>query len=237
MVCKLQKNCGKLKTEIIDFMNIKKHIFIFCLCFFSQGAWSDNQYRPLSSVERHELSAGFSISLKNWEEKMSEALPVFSLKYSLYFPEVNFLLPEAYHNLLVPGLQLGWDFIQSQSAKRDYGLCTLEADTHSSALHFGLKGKNSYFEFVQAFVSGGWAQTFCYSKELSKKPVQKKLSHYFSYGLFLSLKILDRFAIYALDQDYGINDMGLKAECLHYYQKEEEEKPLHLCQLAFQLSF
>ena len=216
-------------------MKSRKNFFLFYFCFFSPLSWSQIQYRPLSSFERHELSSGFSISTKNGQKGLSDHLPVFFLKYTFYFPEMSVILPEPYKNFFIPGFQAGTNLFRT---KKNYGICDIKENIHSGAYHFGLKGKSPYFEFLQPFVEGGLARSFCYSKNLSKTSKAKmKLSHYFSYGLFLSFKILDRESIYALDQDYGINDMGIKMECLHYYPKSKKDKSFRLCQLGFQVSF
>ena len=244
---KLLKSFGKLKTqisrsieglelELTDLMKAKIYLILFC--FVSPFSWGQVQFQPLSSVERHELSSGFSVSIKNRQKKLLDNLHVFFLKYSLYFPEMDALWSPAYKKILIPGLQAGMSLFRSLGTGKNYGLCKADEGIYSSVWHLGLKGKSAYFDFIQPFVEGGLARSLCYSKNFSKTTTaQKKLSHYFSYGLFLSFKILDRSSIHALDQDYGINDVGLRAECLHYYSKTEENKFFRLCQLGLQLSF
>ena len=216
-------------------MEIKQRLFLFCLCCFSSPSWSDIQYKPLSSAERHELSSGFST--KDWQKKLLKNLPAVFLKYTFYFPETEDLLPESYKKIFIPGLSTG-AFLRAWDKGKNYGICKVNAGIHSVAYHLGLKGKSSYFEFLQPFGEFGLARSFCYAKNSSKNPkANLKLSHYFSYGFSLSLKILDKTSIYVLDQDYGINDIGIKTECLHYYTKDKTNKIFSFCQLGLQISF
>lgn len=215
--------------------NLMRAVQMICfapllLSFLSYG---DVQYKPLSSVERHELSSGFALNTKKWQEKNSEKLPVFFLKYSLYFPEAGILLPTDYQKAFLPGLQAGFNIFWDQ---KRYGICESTPGLRSFAYHLGLTGKIAYFEFLQPSASWGWARPLCYFTNFSKSSQAKvKLNSYFSYGLFLSLKILDRHSIYALDQDYGINDVGLRMECMHHSPKTGSS--FRFCQLGLQLAF
>ena len=212
-------------------MKIKKMFFLFGLCFFHPLLWSQVQYTPLSSSERHELSSGISLSPKSSKETLSS----FFLKYSTYFPETEDFLPEPYHNILIPGLQAGINLFSREAGKK-YALC--ETGTYPFSYYFGLKGKSSYFEYVQPFAEGGLARSFCYFNGFSKfKKAKTSLSQYLSYGLFVSFKILDSSSIYSMDQSYGINDFGLRGECLHYYSKSEKANSFNFCQFGLQLSF
>ena len=214
-------------------MKIKKTLFLFSLCFFPLFLWSDLQYKPLSSFERHELSSGFSPSSKN----SKEAAHSFFLKYSFYLPEIENFLPEPYQKIFLPGFHAGINLFRRTAGKKQ-ALCKTSPGTYSSAYHFGLKGKITYFEYVQPFTEWGLARSLCHTKYFSRiHSVKTKLSQYFSYGLFASFKILDRESIYSMDQSYGINDFGLRAECLYYYPKSEKTGSFNFCQFGLQLSF
>lgn len=219
-------------------MKMKKYLFLFFLCF-SPLSWGQMQHKPLSSVERHEVSSGVSISIKNWQENpLSNIFPVFFLKYVFYFPEVSDYFPKSYERIFIPGLVAGANLFRSQSKGKNYKICKMNEGIYPSTYYLGLKGKSAYLEFLQPFAEVGLARSSCYSKNFSKfAKAKKKLNHYFAYGVFLSLKILDRTSIYSLDQDYGINDVGIKAECLHYYPKNEEDKSFNFCQFGLQISF
>lgn len=219
-------------------MKIKKNLCFFFLYLFSTLSWGQMQYAPLASVERHELSSGFSVSIKNWQENPSSKIfPVFFLKYTLYFPEISSYVPKPYQKIFIPGFTAGANLFRSQKQGKNYGICKTDEGIYPSTYYLGLKGKMAYFEFLQPFAEFGLARSSCYSKNFSKFfKAKRKLSHYFSYGFFLSLKILDRMSIYTLDQDHGINDVGVKTECL-YHPKTEKNKSLSFCQFGLQLSF
>ena len=219
-------------------MKIKKILFLLCLYFFPLISWSQTQYAPLASIERHELSASFSISKKAWQTSRLRKLPVFALKYALFLPEISNFSPEPYNKFFTPGFSAGLNLFRKQS-HTNYELCESTNQNHfSAAYHFGLKGKIPYFEFLQPFAELGLARSFCYSRYFSNFfKAKKTLQHYFSYGFSLSLKILDKISIYTLDQDHGINDIGIKTECIHYYPKNKENKPFSFCQFGLQVSF
>ncbi len=213
-------------------MKIKKLFVLFYLILLPLPLWAETQYKPQSSFERHEFSFGSSISLTS---KPKKALSVPFLKYTLYVPEISNLLVEPYNKIFTPGLSAGANLFLSKDRSKNYGICESE-EVYPLVYHLGLKVKVPYFEFFQPFAESGLARSSCYSKNIKVFKSQKKLSYYLSYGLFLSLKILDRVAVYTLDQDYGINDVGVKAECLRYYPKDKE-KSFNFCQFGFQFSF
>ncbi len=199
------------------------------LCFRPGLSWGQMQYSPLSSAERHALS--FAAPIKNDPQKSwTENLSTFVLKYGLYFPEIEAAWPDFHKKAIAPSLQLG---ILLRGKNNE--ICEKGQNIKSGAYHLGLRGKNSYFSYLQPFVEAGLARSFCHGKKISSfRASRVKLSHYFSYGLLLSLKIFDRAAIYSLDQDYGVNDIGITAECRHYYPKIKGHS---FCQLGLQMSF
>ena len=242
-------------------MKIKIFVVCFVLGFFSFSLWGQVQYRPIPSFERHEISSGFSFSLgitgdgvlengiENLSEKkeiknLSENFHNFFLKYAFYFPEVNSLFLESYQDVFIPGLVIGMNLFRDQKTfsslegiKENYGICEANDSIYPLNYYLGLKGKNNSFEFFQAFAEFGFVRSLCYSTKLSKgfDPISQ-LSYYLSYSFFFSFKILDKMAIYALDQEYGINDIGIKAECSHYYPNQPESFRF-FCQFGLQTSF
>ena len=203
-----------------------KNFFLFlCLGFFASFSWGQAQYQPVSSLERHELAIDFPFSLKSWKG-------FSALKYTVYFPEIFALAPSPYNQIFTPGLQAGiLHTLGPNQTGKNYGHCG--AKKTLPPYHIGFKGKISYFELLRPFFELGFTQSLCYAPKTSKI----KLSHYVSFGLFLSLKTLDSSSIYSLDQDYGINDLGLKTECLRYYSEQNKEKSFPFCQFGFQISF
>lgn len=147
------------------------------------------------------------------------------------------VLPEPYEQVFRPGIQLGLNRSFPKELGANGGICD-NSNLHPSVYHFGLKGKIPYFEALQPFSELGVARFFCHSEKYSRLSKSKtQLSHYVSYGLSLSLKVLDKLSIYALDQDYGINDLGITLECLHHYPKKTKKKTINFCQFGFQVSF
>jgi len=196
------------------------------LIFFSFYSWGEIQYKPLSSIERHEVSFGYSVAIKDWKNKktLEKKLPVVSLNYSLYFPEIShWIFPDNFKNLLILSVSGTGNKLRGQ---KTYGICGTNTDRQSSMAQFGFKIKSALLETFQPFVEWGWAKPFCHSKNFSEfdKP-EIQFKSYLSYGFFVSFKLIDRHSIYALDQDYGVNDLGLKMECLQYNKKTESHSP------------
>ncbi len=221
------------------FMRIKK--ILFSLCFIlPMSLQGQIQYKPQPSTERHELMTGFSIFTGSfeWKKDFFSNFPAFFIKYNLYFPEIESVLPSGYEKVFVPGLQIGSHFFKwlKGSEGENYNLCRT---AYPIAYHLGLTAKMAYLEDIQAFVGGGLARSICRSQAEPRVSNDKRdLNHYLSYGFFLSFKLLDRSGVYSLDQDYGINDMGLRAECLHYdLMKKSRAFKYPLCDLGLQISF
>lgn len=217
----------------------KRNLFLFLLCLFPQILLAQIQYQPLASSERSGLSLGVSPFLKKEEKKLLSRFPVWFFTYNLYLPEVSRLLPEASKDRLTPGIELGASFFDTEDSLQNYNLCSPEkTGLRSMAYHLGLMGKANYLNILQAFVGGGWARSLCYFSGFKQTDSpQKELSHYLSYGLFLSFQIFDRSSIYSMDQEYGINNVGLKGECRSYYFKEKGSESFQVCQLGLQVSF
>lgn len=213
-------------------MKLKKSYLLIYLFLFSQFLWADTQYKPLFSPERHEFSSGWTFSVKKKQNG-------FFLKYALYFPEIpNAFANSLYKNIFIPGLSLGISDFKIQKNNLFHEMCKENTNFRFLPWSLGLKIKSSYYELIQPFGEFGLAQSLCYAEDFSKiNSSRKTFKYYLSYGLMLSLKIFDKNGIYSLDQDYGINDVGFKAECLRYYLENKEETSLPFCQLGLQVSF
>ena len=70
-----------------------------------------------------------------------------------------------------------------------------------------------------------------------KSFISSSLSHYVSLGLNFSLKLFDRKAIYNLDEDYGINDVGIQTKCTLLLGEDisSSDNSSWLCQAGFSL--
>ena len=183
------------------------------------------QYEPFASPERHELS--FSLfSYKPFSKKI--VISPYSFAYALYITELDQFLPEKTRKIFALGLSAGLSFFKSKADGGTERIC--HSDSSSSlAWRTGLKAKIRYF-FLQPFAEFGFADSDC-----RQKGVEKRFESQFSFGFSLSLKVLDPSAIYSLDQDYGINDVGLLTECLNY-QVSGPDLDL-FCQIGLQVSF
>ena len=213
-----------MKSKALSFFK-KQLAIVFCLLPFL--CWGETQYKPISSVERHELSIGFS-GFPDTSKGLLRQYPF--LKYGIYFPEVTSFLPSDYQKTLIFGLQSGINVFQGQQKDDLCSFKEVQKRQYAGALHLGLKAMSKYFDFVQPFGEAGLAHSFCYSFS-SLQASEKQLSYYYSLGLFLSFKFLDKSSIYSLDQDYGINDFGLRIEFLSYL------KAFNIVQIGLQLSF
>ena len=201
------------------------------LCFPS---WGLIQYKPISSPERHEITVGWSF--KKPIPNFASQHRAFLLNYSLYFPEITALLPKPWNDIGAPGLSLG-----ARLFKKGHSLCNNEKD-QPLFTHLGFKTKISYLETVIPFAEYGMGWMSCVqnltldrSAETFKRssgPI--KIKSYLALGLNLSLKILNKKTIYSLDQDYGLNDIGVQAQCRWY---RGARKTLTLCEVGLSVLF
>lgn len=198
-------------------------------------AWGMIQYKPISSIERHEIAIGWAF--KTPIKKFASRYRATSLNYSLYFPELTALLPEPWSNIGAPGLSLGAKIFK-EGAKL---LCTKEKE-EALFTHLGLKARFPYFETLIPFVEYGMGWMNCIQNLTLDKEAETfkhfpgpiKVKAYFALGLNLSLKILDKKSLYNLDQDYGLNDIGIQGQCRWY---KGTEKVLTLCELGLSVLF
>ena len=212
---------------------IKKIYLLISLAFLPQFLGANLQYKPLFSPERHEFSSGWAFSMRNTKQDG------YFIKYAFLLPEgLNIFSPFLSKNFFVPGLSFGANSFPIYKSKQFEKMCGKDMEFFLP-LSLGIKANLPYYELVKPFGEIGLTHSMCYIKNFSKiDKSQKKLKYYLSYGLLLSLKILDKSNIYSLDQDYGLNDIAFRAECLHYYYPEiEKAKNLHFCQFGLQVSF
>ena len=194
-----------------------------CVFFFLYSPLSLGliQYRPIHSPEKHELSLGIIV-----KHSKNTALSYDShfFNYGRYFSEINSLLPKPWNNIFLLGLSLGAKILKNSSYQN-----SCSSESHPFFYHAGGKFKLSYFEILRPFVEYGWVQAACVKNltldsslkdfEYSKGTLQ--LKQYFALGLDLSFKFLDKKSIYSLDQDYGLNDIGMRGQCFKYLQKDK----------------
>ena len=197
--------------------------------------WGMIQYKPISSIERHEIAIGWAF--KTPIQNFASRYRADSLNYSLYFPEVTALLPEPWSNVGAPGLNLGAKLFNKEAKL----FCTKEKE-QTLFTYLGLKARFSYFETLIPFVEYGmgWMnciQNLTFDKEaetFKHSPGPIKVKAYFALGLNLSFKILDKKSLYNLDQDYGLNDIGIQGQCRWY---KGTDKVLTLCELGLSVLF
>ena len=182
-------------------MEIKNLIFLlFLFPLFSWGI----QYQPTSSVKRHEISLNFDLRLSK-EKNLWKKFSSKSLTWTVLIPEFNDFIPSPYKNIFTPGVDLGFLFFDEKNKNTD--VCPVDKEGYQGAWHLGVLGKIDYFEPVKFFGSLGLTRGNCVKKkDLFDVSLKQELSHYLSYGMFFSLKLLDKSSVYALDQDYGVND-------------------------------
>ena len=203
-------------------------IFFFSLFLFPCISFGDLQYRPTGSVERHDLSVGFFMYPFKVENLIDSNSGYF-LDYSLYFPEIHKLFRNKYKHFGQLGLTAGVYVFDSTDTNSKIKNTCLE-DIHQPLLfQFGMKARVSYLENFSPVFEFGWASLAC-SSELSLeniKSIQFKstdsslFNKYVSLGLDISFKVFDRRSVYNLDEDYGINDMGLNLKCTLFLTNEE----------------
>ena len=198
-------------------------------CFPARGVI---QYRPVGSLERHEIAGGWAVAKPLEGVFSSSQNKAFFLDYSLYFPEVTALLPQPWQKIGAPGFALGGAFFRQGGA-----LCPEGGKTPFFG-SFGFKVRVSYFEKILPFMEYGLSRAGCAVFDFDKKPeyapAPVKVKTYFSIGLNLSLKIIDRKSVYNLDQDYGLNDIGVRAQCRRYYRTNQ---PVFICSAGLSLLF
>ena len=212
------------------------------LALFGFEALGEIQYKPQASPIRHELSFGsffhaypFPAYQPKKEGGGKRALSFFSdlaLRYSLYFPETERLLPKAYRNIFIFGAAAGAEGISHTGSCKNV--------RRSLMYYLGLKGRFFYAGHVSPFFEYGLAKASCFRAEedgLSSKQSSLKIKKYISLGLNLSGKIFSRRSVYSLDQDHGLNDISLSFRCSRFPEAENSGKKLSFCQTGLSLLF
>ena len=198
-------------------MNIKLKGILLCF-LLPLSSKADIQYEPLSSPKRHELF--FGTALVPFETKWNRIFRAFSFQHNVLLREADQALGESYRDIFIPGIQWGLGFFRYEKSSQDSNARNYGACANSNSLSGQLALSLSLFHkfFLRPFGAAGMSGTLCFLKSLSKIQEEKPVfSPYLSYGLFLSLKIFDRGAVYSLDQDYGLNDIGIKGECVQNF--------------------
>lgn len=215
-----------------------KIIFQFALFVAPVLVFAQVQYQPLSSVQRHELS--ISASVKSQDSNFHFNLKQKNLNYAIYFPElVSLLFPSQKKGWFIPALSMGFHGFKKDDTQKLHQTCQPASDLLGLIPgYIGFKGILTYLELIQPFAELAYARFLCYKKNPQKMSFYKNntlWSWYHAYGVFLSLKLLDKIGIYSLDQDYGINDLGLKLACSSYYKTTKIK--LTSCHIGMQISF
>ena len=184
---------------------IFKWVLIVFLPFFS---WGDLQYRPDGSAENHEITLGlfkYSFDVKDWKELGKEG---YFVDYSFYLSSIHRLFENKYKHFGRIGFTGGARVLEGAF------------QNEGSFFHLGIRARVSYLEnILPLFEYGGRVAHWSRWGEGSEKSqamksfISSSLSHYVSLGLNFSLKLFDRKAIYNLDEDYGINDVGIQTKC------------------------
>ena len=228
---------ARKKQEFSNQTGIKKVLgcLTAVILFPAQGAV---QYRPIGSPERHEITLGrsFENPFSSRKTRLSKQ-PGYFLSYDLYLPEINsLLLPEKWRRIGYMGFTVSGSLYQN---KKTDSLCGGKKLIWPARA--GIKIKMSHFEMAAPFVEYGLSRVGCVGKKSKFNEILKsvknnplKLKTYFSIGLNMSFKILDRKSIYTLDQDYGLNDMGIRGQCQWH---RGSKSSVFVCTAGFSLLF
>ena len=211
----------------------KNFLFIMGLIFCFESQATITQYTPIASPEHHEIFISKIFHLQKDPFDLAES---WGFNYDFYLIEINSMLPREYQNIFFVGVHLGASLTQEGSTS-----CS-PASSHL-VYRGGLKSKLTFFEYVKPFVEYGYMQDVClknFSMETWQQAgfadsSQNLQGQYVSAGLSLSFKILDRVSLYNLDQDYGLNDVALRGECLRSLSAKEAQG--FVCELGLSFAF
>ncbi len=217
---------------------IFKKVKILLLLVWSVPSLAEVQYKPLFSTERNNFYFGgvLNDNLTNKENLFVGS----SLKYDLFILEINNIVAKPYRDFFKFSLGMGGHFLDETYKGFQ---CESSNFPETFIYHGGLKGTLTYFEILVPFFEFGLSRTACFNSEQGKRDVNWAsnidLKYHMSFGFFLSFKILDKMAIYSLDRDYGINDIGLVGQCSWFYKEEvakiKRDRELTFCEVG--LSF
>lgn len=199
------------------------------------------QYKPIASDEKSSLYLGTLVNkdFQNWEESFSTG---YSFKYHFLIPKQDRLLPKPLRDFLKVSLGVGGDLFKEAYSVGDLQ-CSSLSSLQTLISSAGVKVALPFIAEVVPFVELGMSRSDCLDYDETEKKVDfekssMSLGLYKSVGVFLSLKLLEKVAVYGLDRDYGINDVGILAQCSWVTQKEAPSSPKNIsyCELGLSLS-
>ena len=195
------------------------------------STYGEVQYKPIASSLNHGVSTGMALELPSGKKRFFSKNGVF-LNYTYYFSSWDKWLPEKYQGYLNWGLSGGADFFFYSR-----NLCGSQSYQNRPLLIQGnLQARIVYWERIQPFAGVGISRLLCHENLKRIEPSSVKLKQMLFFGISLSLKSLDRRAIYSLDEDYGLNDMALVFQCLQI-KKTSESKNRFVCQVGLEVLF
>ena len=206
-----------------------KCLFVLLGFFIFNPVFANLQHKPLATPLNSSVSTGFIFELSKGK------VPFFSKKgggfldYTYYFSSWDNWLPKKYQGYLDWGVRAGTGlFFPSRNGCSPYYKPLLA--------QAGAQMRLVYWEYFQPFAGVNLNHLFCYRKLTDAQSSSVKLDYGLSFGVSLSLKILDRSAIYSLDEDYGLNDMALIGRCFQMKKTSNSDKRL-VCQVGLEVLF
>ena len=211
------------------------------LSVFSLSLFADRQYRPVASLERHQLSFGvFTYPFKL--NQLVNSHPSYFLEHQVYLPEIHKLLKYKYKDYGQVSLVGGVHLLNLKNNSFT-DMCPHKNRKQPLFVHAGLQLRRTFFEVLSSAFGYGWQVPLC-SSELSWTRIQSlrlqsspaQFRQYVSVGLDLSLKIFDKASLYNLDGDYGLNDIESQIKCSLLFKNKSLESAW-LCQMGLSLFF
>ncbi len=201
---------------------LQKIIFFICW-FWLMPSLAMVQYKPISSMERSGFYGGGIVDYKSLPD-LKNIVSGYSLQYHFFIPEMNKLVAQSYRDFFKISLGLGAHWFKKAYDKNQFQ-CESSKSLQTLIYRGGLRGAFTYVEYFTPFVEFGLARSRCFSYKVSEKisfeKPSNKFKSYISFGLFLSFKLIDKIAIYSLDKDYGINDIGIIGQCSWFHREEK----------------
>lgn len=227
---------------------------------FALASQAEIQYRPIASPENHAVSIGISkdffsrgdvVFLPENRKQNPQLIPPLGRTISYHFVPsfLNQYLKIEQEEALKVGLSTGAHIFFMEEVQQHLQTYCGETQFNPAVFYGGLKVFMSYFESIKPFVEYGLAQATCVklgSPSSEEAGVEERLADsaikesslsldsYFSAGVFVSFKLLDKMSIYSLDQNYGANDFGMQAQCSWFAY---EDSSIPYCELGLQVFF
>ena len=200
-------------------MQIKLAVFLFLYTSLLACQAGATQYQPIASSDNSEISWNINLLQQKTEPK------TMSVNYTFYINEIN---QKIFSENLKKALYLGVTFGGKIFQKNTSSLCE---NASLFLTHMGGRARLNMVEFFKPFFEFGYTKESCIAHFGLSKITEAKwqavssysASRYLAAGLVVSFKILDRVALYNLDQDYGINDIGFNGRCVNYLDKPESD--------------